>query len=375
MHILTIFPLGNADCCRIKLSNGERILFDYADMRDSADWSDRRWDLATDIKDDLKKDKLDSFKVVAFTHLDDDHIHRSCEIFYLEHAEKYQAPDRIKIKELWVPAAAIIEEGLTGEARIIRSEARHRLLAGKGIRVFSRPAILEDWLKANGLTLASRQHLMTDAGQVVPGLTLAESGVEFFVHSPFAHRLDSGELMDRNSDCLFMQATFEVDGMQTKLLLGSDVDHESLGEIVDITKTHKNESRLEWDILKLPHHCSYLSVGPDRGDDVTKATSQTQWLYVDQGLKAAITISTSQPIPTKGSEEDKCVQPPHRQAAQFHKTHTMNREGEFKVTMEEPSVNRPKPIVIEIGASKATIKKNALGGAATVISSTAPRAG
>ena len=53
----------------------------------------------------------------------------------------------------------------------------------------------------------------------------------------------------------------------------------------------------------------------------------------------------------------------------------MNREGEFKVTMEEPSTMRPKPIEIEIGASKATLRKRAIGGAAAVVSSTAPRAG
>jgi hypothetical protein len=375
VHTLTFFPLGNADCCRIKLSNGDRILFDYAHMRDESDKSEKRWDLASDIRDDLKKDKRNSFRVVAFTHLDDDHIHRSSEIFYLEHAEKYQSADRIKIEELWVPAAAIVEDGLTGEARILRSEARHRFLAGKGIRVFSRPEVLEEWLEENGLSLADRRDLITDAGRVVPGISLEDDGVEFFVHSPFAHRLDSGELLDRNSDCLFMQALFEVDGIQTKLLLGSDVDHDAIGEIVQITKKHANEARLEWDIFKLPHHCSYLSIGPERGDEATEPTDQTQWLYVDQGLKAAIMISTSKPIPVKGSEDDNCDQPPHRQAARFHKTHTLNREGEFKVTMEHPSCGSPKPIEIELGARKATIKKSALGGAAAVISSAAPRAG
>jgi hypothetical protein len=54
--------------------------------------------------------------------------------FYLEHASKYQDADRIKIRELWVPAAAIIEDGCKDEDRIIRAEARHRLRSGKGIR-------------------------------------------------------------------------------------------------------------------------------------------------------------------------------------------------------------------------------------------------
>src|SRR5271168_3866814 len=86
MHLLTFFPIGNADCSRIKLASGDRLLFDYAAMRNADDISDRRWDLAKDIKDDLRDDELDSFRVVAFTHLDDDHIHGATEIFHLDHA-------------------------------------------------------------------------------------------------------------------------------------------------------------------------------------------------------------------------------------------------------------------------------------------------
>ena len=35
--------------------------------------------------------------------------------------------ERIKIKELWVPAAAILEENLKDDARLVRAEARHRV--------------------------------------------------------------------------------------------------------------------------------------------------------------------------------------------------------------------------------------------------------
>jgi hypothetical protein len=56
--------------------------------------------------------------VVAFTHLDKDHIGGASDFFYLEHATKYQDKNRIEIKTLWVPAAAIVEEGTEDEARI-----------------------------------------------------------------------------------------------------------------------------------------------------------------------------------------------------------------------------------------------------------------
>src|SRR6266851_6798262 len=164
MAKLTFFPLGNADCCLIDLDGGQKLLFDFADVRDPDDDEDLRIDLAAALRDNLRTAKRTSFNVVAFTHLDRDHINRSSEFFYLRHAKKYQGEDRIKIDIMWVPAAVIIEEASEDEAKIIQQEARYWLREGKGIRVFSRPEKLKDWLEENGLTLDDRRHLLTDAG-------------------------------------------------------------------------------------------------------------------------------------------------------------------------------------------------------------------
>jgi len=126
MHKLRFFPLGNADCCRIDLEGGEKILFDYADTRCADDSTDLRIDLPGELRQDLKNANRDHYEVVAFTHLDTDHICGSSQFFYFEHATKYQSADRINIRDLWVPAAAIIEEGCEDEDRIIRAEARYR---------------------------------------------------------------------------------------------------------------------------------------------------------------------------------------------------------------------------------------------------------
>lgn len=347
------------------------MLFDYAATRDPKDKNDKRCDLPTELRVDLKSRERNAYRVVAFTHLDDDHICGSSEFFYLEHADKYQSEDRIRIDELWVPAAAIIEEGCEDEARIIRAEARHRLKEGKGIRVFSRPEKLKDWMKEQGISYEERKHLITDAGQLVPGFSLNDDGVEFFVHSPFASRLDDGELLDRNTDALVMQATFVVNGKNTKLLLGSDVDYLALTDIVKITRAKKRDQRLEWDVLKLPHHCSYKSIGPKKGKDKTEPVEETQWLYEDQGLKGAIVVSPSKPIPTNDDDP----QPPHRQAAKCHEDHTAARNGKFRVTMKHPTESAPKPLVIEIDATKARVVESFVAGAAAVISQSSPRVG
>jgi glyoxylase-like metal-dependent hydrolase (beta-lactamase superfamily II) len=137
VHKVTFFPLGNADCCRIDLHDGRKILFDYANTRNPDDESDRRCDLPTLLAEDLESADKNEFDVVAFTHLDDDHVCGAPDFFYLEHAEKYRVKGRPKIGELWVPAAALVEEGLDGDARVIRGEARHRFKNKSGIRVFT----------------------------------------------------------------------------------------------------------------------------------------------------------------------------------------------------------------------------------------------
>src|SRR5690606_19656155 len=212
---------------------------------------------------------------------------------------------RPKIEELWVPAGAITETGLTGNAAVIRAEARFRLLEGKGIKVFSRPVLLKAFLADNGLTLEDRKDCIVEAGKLVPGYSKeGPAKAEFFVHCPFAWRTDERGLEDRNKDSVVLQVTFNEGGVETKALLGSDVEYGTLCEIVKTSKKHGNEHRLEWDVLKLFHHCSYKSIGPEIGEDETESVDETRWLFEEQSRDGCIMVSPSWPIPQKGTAED-----------------------------------------------------------------------
>lgn len=371
MHKLTFFPIGNADCCRIDLDSGRKILFDYANMRDSEDESDKRCDLPTLLKEDLESAGKDGYEVVAFTHLDNDHVCGAPEFFYLEHADKYKVKGRPKIKELWVPAAALVEEGVEDDGRVIRAEARYRFKQKKGIRVFSRPDRLKEWMKKEKLDFEEHKHLITDAGKLVPGWEKVADGVEFFVHSPFAEHSD-GTVIDRNDCSLVMQALFAIGGREVRVILSADTPHEIWDSIVKTTRAHKNDEKLEWDVFKLPHHCSYGSIGPDKGKTETKPTDSTKWLYETQAHDGGVVVSTSKPIPSDDADD----QPPHRQAANYYKNKVVTpRNGEFKVTMEHPSISKPEPLVIKIDGYGTTILKAIVGGGASVVSRPAPRAG
>ena len=370
MPKLIFYPVDNADSCFIELDNKQLILIDYANLGDLENKEDLRIDLESEIKETLKQKNKDNIDVVAFTHLDRDHIGGASTLFYLEHAPKYQDNDRLKIDTLWIPASAILEEGAEYEARIIRAEARYRLKKGKGVRVFSRPQKLEAWLNQQGLSLESRKHLITDAGKTIPEFTTNQHGVEFFVHSPFAKRLNDKEVIDRNSDCIVIQATFLCGDEKTKVILTGDIPYEGLSEIVSITKYHNNEHRLEWDIYAVPHHCSYLSLASDKGTHKTQPTEEIKWLLEQQGQQRGIIVSSSKIIPNEDT-----TQPPHRQAAKYYQECADNIDGDFLVTMEHPNKSAPKPLIINIDRFGVTVEKKSFSGVPSIISNPAPRAG
>lgn len=346
---VTFYPLGNADGALIDLANGQKVLVDFGNQGDPTKASDLRCDLAKELRADLRKAGRDYYDVVCFTHLDDDHCQRMGEFFWLDHAKKYQGEGRIKIRELWVPAAALIEDGLDDDARLVRQEARHRLKQYKGIRIFSRAEKLKAWMEENDIDYEKAKHLFVDAGKLVPGFSKDGSAkAEFFAHSPFAWRQDERTLIDRNSDSIVFQVTFKEDGQETYALFASDVDHVALTDIVKTTKRKKNQDRLLWDLMKLPHHCSYTALGPERGTSETKAVDEVKWLFETQGRAGCTIVSPSWPIPIDGSEEDKSKQPPHRQAANHHRRVAREKKGAFRVTMEQPRVAAPKPLRFEI---------------------------
>lgn len=364
---LTFYPLGNADTTLIRFADNRLMLVDYADMA-TDEKDDKRVDLPKELNNALYSARQKDFEVVCITHVDEDHIKGFSDYFELKSLISTQDLDRPKIKELWVPAEALTEQNLKGDAEAVRKEARHRLRDGKDIKVFSRPEALESFLNKHDLTIESRKDCIVDAGKYVPGYSKEGSeAVEFFVHCPFAWRADDG-LEDRNQNSIVFQATFVEGGYVTYALFGSDVDSETLDKIVQTTKRKNNEQRLEWDVLKLFHHCSYKALDVDEKErekkDKVLPVPNVKWLIETQGHDGAIIVSPSKPIPQKGTDEDKDKYPPHRQAAAYYKGVVRDKDGEFKVTMENPSKQSPKPLRIDItkfGAACDIIKPSAIG--------------
>jgi hypothetical protein len=381
IHKITCYPVGNGDTTQISLSNGRRILLDFCHREKAEDTETPEIDLKARLKEELKKAERDYFDAVVFTHADLDHIQGSTEFFELQHAEKYRGDGRIKIRELWVPAAMLLEEAekdeLSEEFVLLRQEARHRLLEGKDILVFSRPAALIEWLepklKDRGESANARDHLFIDAGTIVPGFSLNHDGVEFFCHSPFIKHCDEGDII-RNSAALVFNIRFRAADAHYDYLHIGDAHWEDIEEIVTTTRYHKNDDRLAWDLYNIPHHCSYLALSDDKGDIETQPTPLVKDLLL-QGKNDAYIISSSKPIPdVKESYSE--IQPPHIQARKAYERHLREVAGrKFLVTMEEPNAKKPEPLVFEVTYGGITWKRSASIGASAILTSRPLRAG
>lgn len=369
---ITYYPLGNAGGAFITTEQHKRFIFDFADMRDPNDVADKRIDLPTALKDDLGWPDVKEVDVLAITHGDNDHVKGIPENFWLEHAGKYQSDDRIKFKELWVPAALIVEEGSEDDTRVVRAEARHRFLKKEGIRVFSRPEKLRAWLETKGKDLEDYRHLITDAGQLVPNFSLEGDGIEFFVHSPFAHRHEQG-IEDRNQNCLVMQAVMRSGGRDTRILLTADSIADDWQHMVSITEAHGNEERLSWDVFGIPHHCSYLSMAKAKvdheNDEKTTPTPEFEWL-LSQGSPGSIMVSQSKQILAETT-----TQPAHVETYRRYKETADAFDGDLIVTMEHPSKEKPGRTVVEIGGDGPTVKKGVITSGVSAATTRPPRMG
>lgn len=376
-HRIIFYPVGNGDTSQIILKNGKRILMDYRHQKKSENGAGPEINLKAHLEQELKDAGRDYFDVVAFTHGDKDHIENSIEFFELLHAAKYQGEGRIKINTLWVPAAMILETASNDQQSsdfvIWRQEARHRLKEGKGIRVFSKPGKLRDWLKDNGLTLESRQHLITDAGQLAPDFKLMSDGVEFFCHSPFIKHVDEGDDL-RNDASLIFNVRFLENGNTYDYLAVGDSTWSVLEDIVKATKAHGNMDRLAWDLHNIPHHCSYKALSDEKGEYETKAKPGVEEILL-AGKDGAYLVSSSVPIrDTKEGREQ--AQPPHIQAKKCYDHYRKKVGGaKFLVTMEEPNDSKPEPLEFKVNNLGVSLSRKAISAVGLIISKPAPRAG
>lgn len=383
-HKILFYPVGNGDTSQIILMDGRRFLFDFHHRAIGEKEDSPHIDLNKRLLDELKASDKKNIDVFAITHTDMDHIAGAVDFFELRYADKYQGEDRIKIDTLWVPAVVLLDRVAIDERKddfaIWKKEAWHRLMEGKGIRVFSKPAelmkILAAKLEEKNLPANARDKLFVEAGQLVKDFTLESDGIEFFCHSPFADHEEDGTTVEHNEESLIFQVRIKVGNTATDFLQCGDTTWEMLEHIVKITQHFKKEERLRWHLYNIPHHCSYKALGKDKGDRETIPEPKIQEFlaYCHAG---AYMVSSSVPIPATSDTYEQ-LQPPHIQARNAYESALRKNCGtRLLVTMETPNTITPKPIEFEVDewGLRLISSTSKLLGIAGIASASAPRAG
>ena len=153
-----------------------------------------------------------------------------------------------------------------------------------------------------------------------------------------------------------------------------DSEYDVLEDIVSISKSHKNDARLDWDLFNIPHHCSSKALAKEKGDKETIPTALVKELLC-HGRREAYMVSSSRPI-KDNAEAYKQEQPPHIQAKKAYQRYLDKVRGrDLLVTMEEPNTSKPEPLVFEISSSGGRLARRRATGVAIVTSSRPPRAG
>ena len=347
-HQLFQYPLGNADCTLVRTADGRLILVDCAAVAGSEP-DDLRIDLPRALREDIgSRQEIDA---LVLTHLDQDHYRRVTELFRLGPSPGNQVDSRTKVRQLCVPAAAIVDEGLeSAEARVIQQEARSRLRQGSGIRVISCPRTLVRWMRREGLNPKDREHLITHAGTCLPEFSLARDGLEVFVHAPFADAAESKSEIERNETSVVLHLTFSVGGCTTRVFLAADVECEDLARIVLNSERSGNQNRLLHNVVKLPHHLSYGSLSRDKGVNQTEPLDPITRFYEQYGQPGVILIGSSKVVEPGATDG-----PPHPEAVRYYESVAARKGGEFLVTMEFPTKTAPDRLILDIGPTGVSI--------------------
>lgn len=337
---ITFYPEGNAECVLLELSNGKRMLMDYADMHNK---DDRYANLPRLFAD------IDTFDVVMFSHPHDDHVKGAADYFFFKHALRYQNGKRAKIKNLWISAAFLLDVNPCEDARVIRQEARYRLKEcnGEGVKIFAAPDTLSSWLKDNGLSEEEISQSIVHAGALLKNSDHnLGNEISIFVHAPFSEDADDAD--SRNDPSIVLQISLTNSKQQTDILITGDTPYDVLDKIIERSEENGNDDHLKWDLYDIPHHCSYTGLSSERGDKITEPTENIKRLLGEYGQENSFLVASCRAFLDVDEDDN---QPPHIEAKEAYIKHSKNSDETDKklfVTSEYRGKINPKPLHFKI---------------------------
>lgn len=338
---ITSFPVSNGDMTLVCLDNGQTILIDINIRGAADDDDDDTPDVASDLRDRLKRDAKGRKYVDAFllSHPDQDHINGLRNHFHLgSPGEWSKDEDKIFIREMWSSPIVFRRAGtdnpLCDDAKAWAKEARQRvkLFRKDGFDTVEGDRILIMGEDVDGKT--------DDILDIVVKLDDAFSECNRVDGSVFEARLlgpllaedeDDEEELKKNDSSVILRFSLKGGGIsdRCRFLTGGDA---GVAIWKRLWERHGDDNAdwLSHDVLQTPHHCSWRSLSFDRWSelgekvkvdpDAREALSQTR--------KGAVIVASSKPI--KKDDDN----PPHERAKREYIDILDGDKGRFYCTSE-----------------------------------------
>lgn len=377
-HIIKFYPVENADCTLIKLSNGKTIITDcqiFDNLNDDKG-TQVRFDVKSDLLKELGKDENGHPFVDLFvsTHPHDDHCKGFEGHFYHGDPNDYDPStnqNEIIIGELWITPRGVGNK-LADSAETIRKEAKRRR------NLYDED---EDYYGEYGNYLHiigyNQQTTFDERYGYVPGTTITSVNgddlrwLELFIHAPFKEDVETSKKADdKNATSIVIQYSFKAlddsyqEAIKCRLLMAGDAEHEIWQHIID---NNNDDEKLKWNIFLAPHHCSWTFFNePDNKEEVKPSAETIMKKQV--GIMSYV-IASSKEI------KDDDNNPPCHEAKKEYKKRLSNADNFLNTATNDIKNKIPQPIVFKIDKHGKRLVTTIVKASESTISRPAPRAG
>ena len=348
---IVFLPVDNGDMTLIELESGKTILIDV-NIRESADDPKKEPpDVASMLRNRLKKDGRDRLYIDTFvlSHPDQDHCRGITKHFHLGKPEDCPS-DKILIRELWsspmVFRRASRDWTVSEDAKAFRLEAKRRVqhfrdngVSNDGNRIL---IMGED---ENGKTEDLAPILIKVDEQITTVNGAVDRSMTAYLLGPLPKSEDirDEDVLTKNRSSVILQFSIRSGNKADACLFLTGGDAEvAIWE--KLWSKHKNTDRLKYHVLQTPHHCSWHSISYEswskKGGEAN--ISQNALNALSQAESGGIIVASCKPIQDNDSD------PPCIGAKHYYEKITKHVVGTFKCTGEHPNTNTPDILEIEI---------------------------
>lgn len=354
---ILFYPVDNGNMVLLKLNDNNQttILFDIFIRNAADDDSDSsKFNVAKHLKENLKRDKLNRPYVDVFllTHHDEDHIRGfkkhfiTCDDISNDDKDN-EENEKIVINEIWSSSRfwkkASESNFLIEDAKLFNKEIKKRVNLYKEnqkIQEAGKRAIIicdDENNKTEGLEEITKS-LFTSFSKI--NNSDLENKIKIYILGPIPKQEDEDidDYKKSNRGSVVLSISVFEESYENKILLTGDAEMFVWEYIYN--KFEKNLEQLSYDILLVPHHCSWYSIGYKDNNTGEKVLSENALNSLSQAKENSFIIASCMPI----KDDDK--NPPHYEAKE--KYSKIKNIKEFICTSEYKIEDKAVPIIINL---------------------------